>query len=184
MGAVARTVVASPVPRVGDGHTPQVGAHTEDDDPLGLDHAILVVLGVTQLGQIHSLLRGDLLLRAVADEQRLAPPLEGDILALGDITELDLDFGQGQDVRGRAHGGHELGDYRLGGVERHDGGGAGHQVGEGLPRLGALLGGLVGVLDLGAAVVGEVRDLDVRVGQADPTGAWELYTTTTTKTKV
>jgi len=35
---------------------------------------------------------------AVPDEERLSAPLEGHILALGDVRQLDLNLGHGQNV--------------------------------------------------------------------------------------
>ena len=153
MGAVARTVVASIVSCVGNGHAPQMGAHTKDNDPLGVLHPLLVVLGVTQLSQVDALLCGDLLLCAVAYEQGFPSPLEGHILALWNIGQLDLDFGQGQDISRGTHRGHELADNRFGSIDGHHSGRPGDQVGEHLSGLAAVLRGLVGVLDFGAPVV-------------------------------
>lgn len=167
VGAVTRAVVTAVVAGVGDGHAAQMCAHPDDDDPAGVLEPVFVVLGVAQLRQVHAGLRGDLLLRAVADKQRLASPLEGHVLAFGDVAQLDLDLGQGQDVGRGAHGGDELRDHRLGGVDAQHGGGAGDQVGEGLPGFAALTGRLVGVEHIWTAVVGEVRYPDIRVGKSD-----------------
>lgn len=93
VGAMARTVVASEVSGVGDGHTTQMGAHAKDNDPAGVNHSILVMLGVPQLPEIHRRLCGDFLLCAVPDKQGLSPPLEGHVFAFGDVTELDLNLG-------------------------------------------------------------------------------------------
>ncbi|TNN65384.1 hypothetical protein EYF80_024420 [Liparis tanakae] len=140
VGAVTGAVVTAVVAGVGDGHAAQMRAHAEDDDPAGVLDPVFVVLGVAQLGQVHAGFRGDLLLRAMADKQRLASPLEGHVLAFGDVAQLDFDLGQGQHVGRGAHGGDELSDHRLGGVDAHHGCGAGDQVGEGLPGFAALLG--------------------------------------------
>ena len=39
----------------------------------------------------------------VSDKEGLSSPLEGGCFALGDLVEVDLDLGQGQDVGGGAH---------------------------------------------------------------------------------
>ena len=48
VGAVAGAVVATEVPGVGDGHAAQMGAHADDDEPLGVLCALVVVLRVTE----------------------------------------------------------------------------------------------------------------------------------------
>lgn len=90
---MARTVVSSVVSGVGDGHTTQMGAHTEDDDSAGVNHSILVMLRVTKLRDIHACLCCNFLLRAVTDKQGLSSPLEGHVFAFGDVSELDLNLG-------------------------------------------------------------------------------------------
>ena len=71
----------------------------------------------------------------MSDEERLVAPLEGDVLALGDVVEVDLDLGQGKHVSGGREGGDEVSDDRLGAVRRshaagwgRDGGGGGAGV--------------------------------------------------------
>ena len=54
----------------------------------------------------------------MADKQRLVAPLEGDVLALGDVAEVDLDLGQRQHIGGGGQRRHEVGDNRLGAVSR------------------------------------------------------------------
>lgn len=93
MGAMARTIVASKVSSIRDGDASQVGTHPKDDDPAWVDHSILVVLGVAELCQIHSLLSSNFFLCAMTDKQGLPSPLEGHIFALGDVGELDLNLG-------------------------------------------------------------------------------------------
>lgn len=39
----------------------------------------------------------------MADEDGLAPPLDDDVLALGDGREVNLDLGHGEDVGGSGH---------------------------------------------------------------------------------
>lgn len=167
MGAVAGAVVTPIVASVGNGHAAQMRADSEDDDPAWVDDSVLVVLGVSQLANVHRLLGGYLLLRAVAHKQGLASPLEGHVLAFGDVAQLDLDLGEGQDIGGGAHGGHKLGDHRLGSIDSHYGCGARHQVGEGFTRVAAFLRGLAGVDNLWAPVVREVGYPDVCVGKTD-----------------
>lgn len=103
-------------------------ANSEDDDPAWVDDSVLVVLRVSQLANVHSLLGSYLLLRAVTDKQGLASPFEGHVFAFRDITQLDLDLGECQDISGGAHRGDKLADHRFGGIDSHNGCRARHQV--------------------------------------------------------
>ena len=81
MTSMARTVVTSELSGVGDGDTSKMGADSEDDEPLGVLHTLVVVLGVSQGGGVnrHALL--DLLGRSVTNKQGLASPFKGHVLA-------------------------------------------------------------------------------------------------------
>lgn len=59
VGPVAGAVVAAEVAGVGDGYATQVGAHPDDDQPLGVLGALLVGLRVAQLVEGHGLLCRD-----------------------------------------------------------------------------------------------------------------------------
>lgn len=48
MGSVAWAVVAAEVSSVGDWYATQMGAHADDDEPLGVLHAVVVVLGIAK----------------------------------------------------------------------------------------------------------------------------------------
>ena len=81
MAAVAGTVVAPELASVSDGDTSQVGAHAEDHQPLGVLDTLGVRLGVPQGGGVARHLGLDLRGSPVPDEQGLASPLEGHVLA-------------------------------------------------------------------------------------------------------
>jgi len=77
--AMARTEPATKVARLANGHAAQVRADTQHDEPLGLLHALRVLLRVAQglpLGVFGFL---DLAVGAVADEDGLAAPLDDDL---------------------------------------------------------------------------------------------------------
>ena len=114
MRTVARAEPASVVARLADGHTTQVGADAEHDEPLGLLGARLVALGVAEALEVGAARLCDLVGGAVADEDGLAAPLDDDVLALGDGGEVELDLGHREHVRGRGHRREELGHRRLG----------------------------------------------------------------------
>lgn len=122
MRSVAGAVVAAVVTGVGDWHAAQVSAHTEDDEPLRVLGALVVVLNVAEGRQGDRLFDGDFFGGTMTDEERLASPLEGDVLAFWDVGQLDLDLGQGQDVSGGAHRADEFVDEGLGGVGGCNGG--------------------------------------------------------------
>lgn len=62
---VTGTVVAPEVPGVGDGHATQMGAHTDNDQPLGVLRALVVVLRVAQSVHGDRLLGGNLVFGSV-----------------------------------------------------------------------------------------------------------------------
>lgn len=80
---VVRTVAgaepAAKVAGLADGHTTQVGADTQHDQPLGALSTVVVGLGVTQTLPVNLAGLVDLILGAVADEDGLATPLDDDL---------------------------------------------------------------------------------------------------------
>lgn len=103
MWSVARAVVAAVVSRIGDRHAAQVSADANDDEPLRVLHAVVVVLCIAKAWHGNGLLNGDLLSCAVTDEERLAAPLEGHWLSFWDVSQFDFDLSQSQDVSRCAH---------------------------------------------------------------------------------
>ena len=100
MAAVAGTIVTSELSGIGDGDTAKVGADTEDDQPLGLLHPLTVSLRISviinnnktlertvsdlispECGWVYGLALFNLGCSSVSDEQRLAAPFEGHVLA-------------------------------------------------------------------------------------------------------
>ena len=97
------------------------GDHTQHDQPLRLLDTVAVGLRVTQRLPLGILCLLDLALGAVTDEDRLASPLDNDlliissrsnlssnywlthVLALGNSSEIDLNLGLGQNVGGGGH---------------------------------------------------------------------------------
>ena len=90
MAAVAGAVVASELSGVSDGDAAEVGAHAEDDKPLGVFHALAVGLGVAQGRRVNGGLGLDLGGGSVADKQGLASPLEGHVLTCNHNTNVKL----------------------------------------------------------------------------------------------
>lgn len=80
---VVRTVAgaepAAVVAGLADGHTTQVGADTQHDQPLGALDTVVVGLGVTERLPLGLAGLGDLVLGTVADEDGLATPLDDDL---------------------------------------------------------------------------------------------------------
>ena len=131
MRTVARAEPTVVLAGVADGDAAQVGADAKDDEPLGLEGAVLVGLLITEGVHGDGGFGGDLVAGAVTDEDGLAAPLDGDGLALGNFGQVELGGGHGQNVGGRVHGGDELDDKDAGrgGVGEADAGQ--HEVGEG-----------------------------------------------------
>lgn len=78
------------------------------DEPARVLDALLVGLGVAQRRQRYGAGLRNLVCRAVADEDGLAPPLDNNVLALRDRGQPDLDLGQRQHVCRRRHGPQEI----------------------------------------------------------------------------
>src|SRR3546814_1734094 len=73
------------------GHTAQVGADPYHDQPFRPDRPCAVLLRVGQVGTVvHSCL-GNLLRRAVVDEDGLSPPTHRDALTQLNRAQIDLD---------------------------------------------------------------------------------------------
>ena len=134
LAAVAGAEPAAPVAaRIGrlvaQRHAAQMGADADQHDPLVVArlHPRLIRLRLDKLGQLHVLGFLDLLVRAVADEDRLALPEHGDPLADHDRRQVDLDGGQRQHVLRRVH---VVDEGPSDGGRADAGGGAGDQLQE------------------------------------------------------
>jgi hypothetical protein len=79
VGAVAGAEPAAVVTGLTDGHTTQVGADTQHDQPLGALDTLVVGLGVTEGLPLSLAGLGDLVLGAVTDEDGLTTPLDDDL---------------------------------------------------------------------------------------------------------
>merc|ERR1719331_1951021 len=64
----------------------------------GFLHPLSVRLGIPKSSRVHCGDVSNLLGSPVPDEQRLATPLEGHVLALRDVSQLHLNLGQGQHI--------------------------------------------------------------------------------------
>ena len=103
MASVARAEPPSKISSLSDWHTSQVRANTQHDQPFWLLYAIAVGLRVTKLLPILILGLLDLVLCAMAYEDRLPAPLDDDVLAFWDLRKVDFDFGLCQHVGGCGH---------------------------------------------------------------------------------
>jgi len=127
---MARAEPAPKVSRLSDGHTTEVRADTDHDEPLRLLRPGLIALGVAHRLPVLAARLADLVLRSVTHEDGLSAPFDNGVFALGDVGELDLDLSEGKDIGRRAHGPEELRDGRFrdgGGKDTH---GADHEIGE------------------------------------------------------
>lgn len=129
---------SSVVTSLTNGHTTQVGADTQHNEPFGLLHTDVVGLGVTEGLPVVRAGLLDLALGAVTNEDGLSSPLDDDVLSLRDRSELDLDLGEGENVRGGSHGLEELGDGGFGGRGGDDTHGSDHEVGHGAVTVGVV----------------------------------------------
>ena len=76
MTPVARTEPTPIIARLADRHTPQVRAHAQHDQPLGLLDAVSISLRVAQLADVDGFGLFDLGGGAVSDEDGLAAPFD------------------------------------------------------------------------------------------------------------
>ena len=79
VGAVAGAEPAAVVTSLTDGHTTQVGADTQHNQPLGALHTVVIGLGITEGLPLGLAGLGNLILGAVADENGLTTPLDNDL---------------------------------------------------------------------------------------------------------
>lgn len=130
MGTVAGAEPAAKVASLANGHTTQMGAHTDHDKPLGLLDTLVVSLGVSQSRDVDLVSLLNLVDGSVSDENGLSSPLDDNVLAEGDGAELDLDLGHGQNISGSGHVREEILDGGLGAGSTEHAEGADHEVGE------------------------------------------------------
>ena len=93
-----------------------MGANAQQDEPLGRFDTLLVMLRVAQCRQVNAAFCLNLGRCAMSYEERLAPPLDGHVLALGYVIEVDLNLGKCQHVSGGRQIGHEIAHDRFGAV--------------------------------------------------------------------
>ncbi len=79
VGAVAGAEPAAVVTGLADGHTTQVGADTQHDQPFRALNTVVIGLGVTEGLPLGLAGLGDLILGAVTDENGLTTPLDDDL---------------------------------------------------------------------------------------------------------
>mmetsp|Transcript_29702 Transcript_29702/g.95781 ORF Transcript_29702/g.95781 Transcript_29702/m.95781 type:complete len:265 (-) Transcript_29702:52-846(-) len=108
VGAVAGTEPAAVVAGVGDGYASEVSTDSHDDEPVFRLDAVRVGLGVPEVVHADGLGVGDFRVGAVADEDRLAAPLDGNRLADLDVRHVEFRRRQSEDVLRRRHRGDEL----------------------------------------------------------------------------
>lgn len=130
MGSVAGAEPAAKVSSLTNGHTTQMGADSDHDQPLGLLHSLVVSLGVSQGSNVDLVGLFNLFGGSVSDENGLSSPLDDDVLTEGNGTELDLDLGHGQNVSGSRHVGKEVLDGGLGAGSGEHAKRSNHEVGE------------------------------------------------------
>merc|ERR1712181_42900 len=116
MASMAGAEVASKLSSVSNGDATKVGAHAQDDQPLSFLHPLSVRLGVPKGSRVHCGNISNLLGRPVSDEQGLAAPLEGHVLALRDVSQLHFNLGQGQNILRCAPRHDKVADQGLGSI--------------------------------------------------------------------
>ena len=144
MRPVAGAEPPAVVARAGQRHAAEVRADADEHEPLGVDDARLVRLRVAQRVQRDGARGLDVLLGAPAHEHGLAAPLDRDGLAGGDLGEVDLERGHGQDVGRRRHREDKL----------EDGEAEGRGVDEAAAREDEVGEGALGVVPRGELLVG------------------------------
>jgi hypothetical protein len=107
---MARAEPASVITCFANGHTTQVSADTQHDEPFGLLHSRVIALGITEGLPVGALGLLDLVGGAMSDEDWLASPLDDDVFSFGDGSQVNLDLGHGKNVGRRGHGLQEASD--------------------------------------------------------------------------
>lgn len=119
MRAVAGAEPAPKVARIGERDAAEVSAHADDDKPLGILHPLCIRLWIPKGLQVDGVRELDVFLGAAADEDGLAPPLDGDGGPGLDVGEVDFEGGKGEHILGGGHAQDELEDEEAeeGGVD-------------------------------------------------------------------
>ncbi len=173
MGAVAGTEVASIVSCVCDRYAAKVRTHSNQDQPLWIGDALVVVLSMTQNRNVNATYLINLTLRAMPNEQGLTLPLENGVFALGDAGKVDLDLRQSKDIRCGPHGRDKLRDGVLGAVGGNHAHASDDDVGGGASSMPIRV--LVGVAGVAVSVVIETGDLEVSVAIAGLDDSWRKW---------
>lgn len=142
VATVARAEPAVVVTGLTDGHTTQVSADTNHDEPLRALDTVRIRLGVAETADIHALSLLDLIRRAVTHEDGLTTPLDDSVFTFRDIAHVDLDLGKRKDIARSAHGRQEVGNGRTSAGRGQSTEAPNQEVGErtvSLRRLGAVL---------------------------------------------
>jgi hypothetical protein len=107
--AVARAEPAAELTSARNRDTTQVGANSEDNEPLrvALD-SVKVSLGILQRRDVNVGFGLNFRLGSVADEYGLSTPLNSEGGALCDAADVKLGGGKSKHIGGGAHGGNKL----------------------------------------------------------------------------
>ena len=170
MRSVTGTEVASKLPCVGNGHTAEVGAHPDDDQPLWFGDPVCVKLRISETGYVHGPYSVDFVLRAVTYEEGLPLPLKYGVLPLRNGGDVHFDLCQCEDVGGSAHGGKEVHDDVLCRVNRSNSTACHYQVSEGTPA--RIARGVCGILTAVSSIGREIWDCEVRVASPSRNDGW------------
>lgn len=95
MGTVAGAEPSAEVTGVGGGDATKVGADANQNHPLGVLAAVLILLGVAEVDGVVGPGGGNLLSTAVGNEYGLTSPFDSDSSTLSNTGGVDFDGTQG-----------------------------------------------------------------------------------------
>lgn len=167
MRTMARAEIAVEVSRIRQRNATQMSANAEENEPFRLFNSLVVGLRITQSGQVDRLLFLDFGLSAMADKQRLASPLDRQVLAFWYVAKFNFDFRQSENISRWSKIGHNITNNRFRSVSSCQTNTESRNVGEGLFIVSAVFALLRRILRVLVAVLTEVWYSNVGMGASE-----------------
>merc|ERR1712156_1320820 len=130
MRSVAGTVESTEVTGIVDGHTSQMGAHTESDEETVVLHTVFVAFLMAEVANVHSSDLLDFFRTTMTDKERFTTPFKGDTFTLRNRLQVHFCLGNSQNVSTSTHCVQQIRHESFSSISTDDSHTTDHEVGE------------------------------------------------------
>jgi len=165
MRSVARTVESTEVTGVVDGHTSQMGAHTESDEETVVLHTVFVAFLMTEVANVHSSNLFDFFRTTMTNEERFTTPFKRDTFTLRNGLQIHFCLSNSQNVSTGTHCVQQIRHKSFSGISTNNTHTTDHEVSECTSRNLRLLTQRSWRFRSITTVIVEVRKRNIRVSE-------------------